>query len=64
MCQTASVAFDLSLEEIWLPYLVGATLWVATPEVIAQPDRLSTIIAGVRHHGHRYGADAFGFVEW
>ena len=46
MCQTASMAFDLSLEEIWLPYLVGATLWVATPEVIAQPDRLSTIIAG------------------
>ncbi len=45
MCQTASVAFDLSLEEIWLPYLVGATLWVATPDVIAQPDRLSTIIA-------------------
>ena len=45
MCQTASLAFDLSLEEIWLPYLVGATLWVATPDLIAQPEGLSAIIA-------------------
>ncbi len=29
--QGASVAFDLSMEEIWIPYLVGATLFVATP---------------------------------
>jgi len=28
--QGASVAFDLSMEEIWIPYLVGATLFVAT----------------------------------
>ncbi len=28
MFQGASVAFDLSMEEIWIPYLVGATLWV------------------------------------
>ena len=27
--QGASVAFDLSMEEIWVPYLVGATLKVA-----------------------------------
>ena len=27
--QGASVAFDLSMEEIWVPYLVGATLFVA-----------------------------------
>jgi non-ribosomal peptide synthetase component F len=26
--QGASVAFDLSMEEIWVPYLVGATLFV------------------------------------
>jgi non-ribosomal peptide synthetase-like protein len=45
MCQTASVAFDLSLEEIWVPYLVGASLWVATPELIAEPDRLNAILA-------------------
>ena len=32
MFQSASVAFDLSMEEIWVPYLVGATLWVATPK--------------------------------
>ena len=24
--QGASIAFDLSMEEIWIPYLVGATL--------------------------------------
>ena len=29
--QGASVAFDLSIEEIWVPYLVGATLFVASP---------------------------------
>ena len=30
MFQGASVAFDLSVEEIWLPYFVGASLWVST----------------------------------
>ena len=29
--QGASVAFDLSMEEIWIPYMVGATLFVASP---------------------------------
>lgn len=49
MFQGASVAFDLSMEEIWIPYLVGATLWVATPEVLAEADRLADILdeAGV-----------------
>ena len=49
MFQSASVAFDLSMEEIWVPYLVGATLWVATPEVMTETDRLADIIdeAGV-----------------
>ena len=42
--QGASVAFDLSMEEIWIPYLVGATLWVATPEVIGEADRLAGLM--------------------
>jgi non-ribosomal peptide synthetase component F len=39
--QQASVAFDLSLEEIFVPYLVGATLKVATSAVMAELDRLA-----------------------
>ena len=35
--QGASVAFDLSMEEIWIPYLVGASLFVATPRCWARP---------------------------
>jgi non-ribosomal peptide synthetase-like protein len=42
--QQASVAFDLSLEEIFIPYLVGATLKVATMETVKQTDRLPEII--------------------
>ncbi len=42
--QGASVAFDLSMEEIWIPYLVGAKLWVATAEVLSQADRLAEIM--------------------
>ena len=42
--QQASVAFDLSLEEIFVPYLVGATLKVATMETVKQTDRLPEII--------------------
>lgn len=47
--QGASVAFDLSMEEIWIPYLVGATLFVATPQVMGEADRLSEVLddAGV-----------------
>lgn len=47
--QGASVAFDLSMEEIWIPYLVGATLFVATPEVMGEADALPDILddAGV-----------------
>ncbi|MCL2453399.1 MAG: AMP-binding protein, partial [Alphaproteobacteria bacterium] len=32
--QGASVAFDLSMEEIWIPYLVGAALFVADAEMM------------------------------
>ena len=42
--QQASVAFDLSLEEIFVPYLVGATLKVATAELIKETDRLPDIL--------------------
>src|SRR5260370_907613 len=31
--QGASLAFDLSVEEIWLPFCAGATLVAATPEM-------------------------------
>ncbi len=46
MFQSASVAFDLSMEEIWIPYLVGATQWVATPEVLAETETLADVMAG------------------
>src|SRR5436305_1296708 len=42
--QGGSVAFDLSMEEIWLPYLVGATLYVATPEVIGEAEKLPDVM--------------------
>ena len=40
MFQGCSSAFDLSMEEIWIPYLVGATLWVAGAETIADVETL------------------------
>ena len=43
--QGASVAFDLSMEEIWVPYLVGATLLVATPEIMGEADKLPQLMA-------------------
>ena len=47
--QGASVAFDLSMEEIWIPYLVGASLFVATREVLGEADALPDVLndAGV-----------------
>ncbi len=47
--QGASVAFDLSLEEIFVPYLAGATLWVASRQVLEEADRLADVLteAGV-----------------
>ena len=46
--QGASVAFDLSMEEIWIPYLVGATLFVATAEMVGEADKLPILLAD--HH--------------
>ena len=42
--QGASLAFDLSMEEIWLPYLVGATLFVATPDIMGESDKLPDVM--------------------
>jgi non-ribosomal peptide synthetase-like protein len=39
--QGFSVAFDMSFEEIWIAYLVGATLWIAPADVVADPDALA-----------------------
>ena len=49
MFQGASVAFDLSMEEIWIPYLVGAALFVANPAMMAEADKLPDLMeaAGV-----------------
>ena len=47
--QGASAAFDLSMEEIWIPYLVGASLFVASAEMLGEADRLPDVMtaAGV-----------------
>jgi non-ribosomal peptide synthetase-like protein len=42
--QQASVAFDLSLEEIFIPYLVGATLKVAPAHVVKEVDQLPAVL--------------------
>ena len=39
--QGFSAAFDMSFEEIWISYMVGASLWVAPQEVIADPDAIA-----------------------
>ncbi|MBI3711729.1 MAG: amino acid adenylation domain-containing protein [Burkholderiales bacterium] len=38
--QGFSLAFDMSFEEIWISYLVGASLWIAPKEVALDPDAL------------------------
>lgn len=43
--QGASVAFDLSLEEFFLPYLVGARMWIASREVLQETDRLAEVMS-------------------
>jgi non-ribosomal peptide synthetase-like protein len=49
MFQAASLAFDLSMEEVWVPYLVGATLFVATPAILGDVERLPDVmdVAGI-----------------
>ncbi len=43
--QGFSVAFDMSFEEIWISYLVGATLFLGPREVSADPDALPQLLA-------------------
>ena len=38
--QGFSLAFDMSFEEIWISYLVGATLWIAPKEIASDPEEL------------------------
>ena len=46
--QGFSVAFDMSFEEIWISYLVGATLWIAPREVAGDPEALPRAL--MEHH--------------
>jgi non-ribosomal peptide synthetase-like protein len=46
--QGFSVAFDMSFEEIWIAYLVGATLWIAPPELVGDPDTLPKVLTAQR----------------
>lgn len=45
MFQGASVAFDLSMEEIWLPYAVGAALFVADQALMSDIGALPDVLA-------------------
>jgi non-ribosomal peptide synthetase-like protein len=42
--QGFSVAFDMSFEEIWIAYLVGATLWLGPKEVAGDPETLPRLL--------------------
>lgn len=42
--QGFSVAFDMSFEEIWISYLVGATLWLAPREIVGDLDALPQVL--------------------
>ena len=42
--QGFSVSFDMSFEEIWISYLVGATLWIAPPEAAGDPELLPRLL--------------------
>ncbi|MFZ6674066.1 Pls/PosA family non-ribosomal peptide synthetase [Undibacterium sp. Xuan67W] len=46
--QGFSVAFDMSFEEIWISYLVGASLWIAPKEVAVDPEALPQAL--IDHH--------------
>lgn len=46
--QGFSLAFDMSFEEIWISYLVGATLWIAPKEVASDPETLPIVLAEQR----------------
>ncbi|MEI7651021.1 MAG: Pls/PosA family non-ribosomal peptide synthetase [Verrucomicrobiota bacterium] len=46
--QGFSVAFDMSLEEIWISFFAGATLWVAPADTVGDPDAIAQVLAAQR----------------
>ena len=46
--QGFSVAFDASIEEIWVPFSVGATLVVGTFEIMRSGDQFSSILNNLK----------------
>jgi non-ribosomal peptide synthetase component F len=46
--QGFSISFDMSFEEIWISYLVGATLWIAPAEVTHDPDAMAQALTRAR----------------
>ena len=46
--QGFSVAFDMSFEEIWIAYLVGATLWIGPKDIAGDPETLPRALAANR----------------
>lgn len=38
--QGFSLAFDMSFEEIWISYLVGASVWIAPSEIASDPEAI------------------------
>lgn len=46
--QGFSVAFDMSFEEIWIAYLVGATLWIGPKDLTGDPEALPRMLTQQR----------------
>jgi non-ribosomal peptide synthetase-like protein len=46
--QGFSTAFDMSFEEIWISHLAGATLWIAPPTLVGDPDLLAQTLSRER----------------
>ena len=46
--QGFSLAFDMSFEEVWISYLVGATLWIAPKMLVSDPDALPAALIAQR----------------
>ncbi len=42
--QGFSVAFDMSIEEVWISFLAGATLWVAPVETVSDPEAVAAAL--------------------
>jgi non-ribosomal peptide synthetase-like protein len=43
--QGFSLAFDMSFEEIWISYLVGASVWIAPGEIASDPEVIPLALA-------------------